>query len=145
MAGDRSARRSSRAKRARDEDSDDPEMSAAVQLTRLDSTNDGVSRESDRLAKIQEKNRKAQQKCGSTSVSCDMAKIRSGVVLSRILMRTRKIIGHHYMQVSGTPQRENAYNGARGMVLALHAPHHLGPSAWTPVFTWDAHTDSRIE
>ena len=29
--------------------------------------------------------------------------------------------------------------------LALHAPHHLGPSAWTPVFTGDAHTDSRIE
>lgn len=63
MAGDRSARRSSRAKRARDVDSDDPEMSAAVQLTRLDGSNDGVSRESDRLAKIQEKNRKAQQKC----------------------------------------------------------------------------------
>lgn len=63
MAGDRTARRSSRSKRTKEVDSDDPEMSAAVQLTRLDGTNDGVSRESDRLAKIQEKNRKAQQKC----------------------------------------------------------------------------------
>lgn len=64
MAGERS-RRSARARRSpKDDDSDDPEMSAALQLTRLDgggSLND-QTKESDRLAKIQEKNRKAQQK-----------------------------------------------------------------------------------
>lgn len=71
MAGER-ARRSSRARRSpKDDDSDDPEMSAALQLTRLDGGGlTDQTRESDRLAKIQEKNRKAQQKCARIENHC---------------------------------------------------------------------------
>jgi hypothetical protein len=66
MASERS-RRSARPRRSpRDDDSDDPEMSAALQLTRLDGGVGEQTKESDRLAKIQEKNRKAQQKYAHT-------------------------------------------------------------------------------
>lgn len=122
MAGDRTARRSSRAKRSRDEDSDDPEMSAAVQLTRLDGTSDGVSRESDRLAKIQEKNRKAQQKCASLISQC-LCSLSPQLTVQNAIMqlhRARTSTSRSVcMQISGTAQGENAVNGAGGVPMAL--------------------------
>lgn len=66
MAGTERSRRSSRVRR-RESSSDGGEEGAMLD-TPEEAAPSGMmdaSRESDRLAKIQEKNRKAQQKCGS--------------------------------------------------------------------------------
>jgi hypothetical protein len=65
------SRRSSRARKGtRDSDSDLDEKDFLEEQMQMDSGGgEGVHRESDRLAKIQEKNRKAQQKCAPMSAA----------------------------------------------------------------------------
>lgn len=136
MAGERS-RRSARPRRSpKDDDSDDPEMSAALQLTRLDGGALGDhTKESDRLAKIQEKNRKAQQKYVSQLSSVYIAScmeqqaslntraqshIGQGhtVLLPSLEVGTK--VSMVLVQIPRTPQGEDADDGARG-VCSRHA------------------------